>query len=196
MNDWQDRPPPPREFGGLRLTRVPKGKAVTGIITCDHMVGRDTHFQHRRTVPCTGKATCELCEKERPRWHGYLSICSTHSQNQCVIELTELASQTVIAWFDRRGTLRGTRIHAQRTGNFDNSPVNCILEVTDTDLRTLPESPDLRRFLQMLWKIGPEHGNGRDIPTPKPNVTTPIVNKPSTSTTNEEIPDTDEEDFT
>ncbi len=196
MGDWQDRPPPPREFAGLRLTRVPKSKSLAGIITCDHMVGRNTHFEHRRTVPCTGD-DCLLCADKNPkRWHGYVSICSSRSTTQIVLELTDLASQPVIAWYDRRGTLRGTRIVAERKGNFDNSPVTCTLEVTDVDLRTLPESPDLRRFLKMLWKLPTESGNGQDIPAPRPNIRNTLESDPPGSTPQSEIAQTDEEDFT
>ena len=196
MGNWQDRPPPPREFAGLRLTRVAKSKSITGIITCDEMVGRNTHFEHRRTVPCAGDA-CELClERNQKRWHGYVSICSTRSTTQIILELTDLASQPIIEWFDRRGSLRGTRIIAERKGNFDNSPVSCTLEINDVDLRTLPASPDLRRFLQMLWKLPPENGNEKDLTAPRPNIRNILIADPPGSTTQPEIPETDEEDFT
>lgn len=195
MGNWQDRPPPPREFAGLRLTRVAKSKAITGIITCHEMVGRNTHFQHRRTVPCTGD-TCDLClEKNQNRWHGYVSLCSTRSTTQIILELTDLASQPIIAWYDRRGSLRGTRIIAERKGNFDNSPVSCTLEINDVDLRTLPESPDLRRFLTMLWKLPPENGQGDGSTAPTPPERKPAETNPPSEPTALEIRPADEENL-
>jgi hypothetical protein len=160
------------------------------------MVGRHTHFQHRRTVPCGGDV-CDLClDRNLKRWHGYISICSLRSPTQIILELTELASQSVIAWYDRRGALRGTRIIAERKGNYDNSPVSCLLEICDVDLRALPEGPDLRRFLSMLWKLPTQNGNGDDSADHQtPRSTLPDADQPGPKA-DQQIPETDEEDFT
>jgi hypothetical protein len=179
MDAWKDDPPPPREFGGIRLIRVDQQKGVDAYITCDRLVGRDTHFVNRRTVPCTGIDCPHDLDGVPARWHGYISICSIHLTTHAVLELTSLAAQPIKTYYERHGSLRGAHIKASRKGNKNNSPVACLLEPSDVDLRTLPRSVNLKRFLCVLWNIPDDAPNGQDAPplgTPPAN---PAGAKPS-----------------
>jgi hypothetical protein len=170
MDNWKNRPPQPNEFGGVRLLRVPKGKTLDLLITSDTLIGCDTHFSHRRTIPCTGP-NCPMCLDGQPaRWHGYVSICSTRQTAQAVLELTALAAQPVIDYQDRHGSLRGARLTASRVGNHENSPVHCSLTPSDTDLRQLPSAVHLENFLSVIWHLEKPNGNGHGDPPPGPNI--------------------------
>jgi len=153
MPIWVNKPPDPTEFAGLRLLRVPPAKSLEGIVTSHHLVGAFTHFAHRRTQPCSGH-DCSLCADAVPsRWHGYISIWSTRTRTQAVLELTALAAAPVADYDARQGTLRGATIVATRQGNRPNSPVTVTISPTDIDLRQIPRPIVLEKFLSVLWSI-------------------------------------------
>ena len=180
---WQNRPPAPTEFAGVRLYRVPPGKSVEAIITCEHMIGAVTHFAHRRTQPCTGP-DCSLCIDGVPgRWHGYLSVWSTRNRTQHVLELTALAAFPVAKYDDRQSSLRGATINASRMGNRPNSPVTCSIAPTDLDLRTLPRAINLERFLMTLWSMREKSQDGEEKPPPGQNIRNTVRADPPTCTT-------------
>ena len=153
MNDWDDNPPAPTEFAGIRLIRVPKGQVLVGIITSPTLVGRYTHFVRRRTIPHYDVDCQECLTGSEPRWHGYISIWSPTGHAHSVLELTALAAAPVKDFQDRHGSLRGAEIHAQRMGNAPNSPVQTRLDAADHDLRRIPQPVDLRAFLCTIWRI-------------------------------------------
>lgn len=173
---WQNEPPLPTDFAGIRLLRVPAKSFLRGIITSDKLVGAPTHYANRRTQPCQDK-DCELCrDGNQPRWHGYISLIHTASNNHIVLELTALAAVPIKDWETRHGSLRGANIRAERPGNRDNSPVQCRLEAADHDLRVLPLGVHLVTFLEHLWSPGtrPPAPTGRQAghpePPPEPNI--------------------------
>lgn len=164
MPVWINRPPAPTEFAGIRLGRVQVNKPLEAIITCDHLVGAITHFARRRTQPCTG-ADCPWCLDAIPgRWHGYLSVLSTRTRSQYILELTALAAVAVADYEERKGSLRGAMIVATRIGNKPNSPVTCTVSPSDADLRTLPRGVNLEKFLCTIWHVPPV------TPDPEPPV--------------------------
>jgi len=167
---WNDRPPPPTEFAGIRLIRVSPTRDLVGIITSHKLTGCPTHYVHRRTQPCTG-ANCVHClDGLQPRWHGYLSIRSPYSETQYVVELTSLAAGPVADYQDRHGDLRGARLHAKRSSPKPNSPVQTEVLPHDTDLRTLPNEVNMRKYLTMLWSVPSDGQNGQGNPHPGPNI--------------------------
>jgi hypothetical protein len=153
MSDWNDQPPSPAEFAGVRLIRVPKGTVLQGIITCDRMVGRFTHFVRRRTVPHVEKDCPECLNGSEPRWHGYISVWAPTGHAHSVLELTALAAAPVQDFQDRHGSLRGAEIYARRLGNAPNGPVQTTVNAADHDLRKIPQAVNLRAFLCTIWRI-------------------------------------------
>ena len=153
MNDWDDNPPGPTEFAGIRLIRVPKGMKLYGVITSTTMVGRYTHFVRRRTIPHFDQDCPECLTGSEARWHGYISIWAPTGHAHSVLEMTALAAAPVKAFQDRHGTIRGSDIEAQRMGNAANGPVRISIEAADHDLRKIPQPVDLRAFLCTIWRI-------------------------------------------
>jgi hypothetical protein len=182
MENWKNRPPKPNEFGGIRIMRIPKGKGLDLLITSATLVGADTHFAQRRTIPCSGPA-CALCLDGSPvRWHGYVSICSTRLSAQGVLELTALAATPLIDYQDRHGSLRGASLRAARTGNHDNSPVHCSVNPSDIDLRTLPPAVHLEQFLAVIWHLDAQPAQLDLSPHRGPNIRNTLPDDPSQRT--------------
>lgn len=180
---WKNEPPTPTEFAGIRLLRVGTGKVADAIVTSDALVGRDTHYWKRRTTPCTGP-DCPCCHDAVPaRWHGYLSVLSTHNRIHYVLELTALAAAPVAEYAKRKGSLRGALIHAARLGNKPNSPVNVQISNSDADLRTLPHGLDLKRFLCTIWNIHEDYEELQPEPPAAPNTRNILPEDPPTSPT-------------
>jgi len=167
MSDWDDNPPGPTEFAGIRLIRVPKGTIMQGVITSTTMVGRYTHFVRRRTIPHFDADCPECLSGSEARWHGYISIWAPTGHAHSVLELTALAAAPVKDFLDRHGSLRGAEIYAKRMGNAANSPVQVTVNAADWDLRKIPQPVDLRAFLCTIWRIpleGKETGEDRRSP--------------------------------
>ena len=178
---WKNEPPAPTEFAGVRLLRVGTGKVADAIVTSDILIGRDTHYWKRRTNPCTGP-DCPCCLDAVPaRWHGYLSVLSTHSRTHFVLELTALAAVPVAEYAKRKGSLRGALIHAARLGNKPNSPVNVQISGSDADLRTLPHGINLKRFLCTIWNVPYDCEDVEPEPTAGQIIRNSILADPPTS---------------
>lgn len=184
MDDiWINRPPAPTEFAGIRLGRVQPGRDFEGIVTCEHLVGANTHFAKRRTQPCTGP-DCPWCADAIPaHWHGYLSVWSTRHRTQHVLELTALAAVSVADYDDKKGSLRGAMILARRTGNRPNSPVSVTISATDSDLRLLPRGVNVKKFLCTLWSIPFDPETERSKPPAGQNIRNTLLADPPTSPT-------------
>ena len=164
MSDWDDNPPGPAEFAGIRLMRIPTGKRYQGVITSPAMVGRYTHFVRRRTIPHWDHDCPECLGGSEARWHGYISVYSLGGHAHSVLELTALAAGPVKEFFDRHGSLRGSEICAQRMGNAPNSPVQTQVNAADHDLRKIPQPVDLRAFLCTIWRIPLDGQTSRPAP--------------------------------
>lgn len=154
MDDlWENDPPAPTEFAGLRLIRVGTARELECVITSDALTGRQTHFWKRRTTPCTGP-DCPACIDAVPaRWHGYVSAISSRTKAQFVLELTALAAHPIAEYLKRKGTLRGAMLVARRIGSKPNSPVTCVISPCDCDLRTLPRAVHMKKFLCTVWNL-------------------------------------------
>jgi len=153
MSDWDDNPPGPTEFAGIRLIRVGKGQVLQGVITSPTMVGRYTHFVRRRTIPHFDHDCPECLNGSEARWHGYISIQHLGGHVHSVLELTALAAAPIKEFQERHGSLRGSELYARRVGNAPNSPVQTIVNAADHDLRKIPQPVDLRAFLCTIWRI-------------------------------------------
>lgn len=181
---WQNRPPKPAEFAGVRLGRVQPGKDLEAIILSDKLLGCYTHFWRKRTVPCASPDCPACCDGIPARWHGYLSVWSTRTRLVTVLELTSLAGSAVADYEDRHGSLRGALLHARRLGSRPNSPVQIAITPNDCDLRTLPRQINIERFLETIWGLA-ETSQQSEVP---PNIRNNLQSHPSGRTPQPEQP--------
>jgi hypothetical protein len=182
MPIWQNEPPEPSDFAGIRIFRVAASATTTGFCTSSRITGCATHYAHRRTQPCEG-AGCKICETHGPaRWHGWIGLATIKSRYVAVLELTALAAQPLADYLLRHGSLRGALISASRIGNRSNSPVQCRIEPSDTDLRTLPPEIDMQRFLTTLWNPDSRRHTQPDLnpePTADPKPSDSLIPPPA-----------------
>lgn len=137
----------------LPLMRCPVNKTITGIITCEDLVGTRTHYYRGRTIPCDDSA-CPACDEGLPwRWHAYVSVYSPTSHRTVLFEMTARCAETLVTYRRAYGTLRGCQLTAKRANLNPNSRV--ILQTTQADLQkvTLPSEPDLLAALSIIWNI-------------------------------------------
>lgn len=179
--EWKNKPPAPTEFAGVRLIRVATGKDFEGIITSNGLVGHDTHWWKRRTVPCTSPDCAACCDGTPARWHGYISVYCTRNHAHYVLEMTSLAAAAVDDFAERHGDLRGSLIRAARQGNRPNSPVAIAVYAHDSDLRTLPRAINLEHFLETIWSLKPNRDDPGEKPPAGQNIRNTLLSDPPTS---------------
>ncbi len=146
-------PPKDDREKAMHLTRCPIGRPITGIITCDDLVGTPTHFFHGRTMPCD-ETDCPACSDGLPwRWHAYVSLWLPKSRQHILFEMTARACQPLVEYRKANGTLRGCVLRAQRVNLAPNAKVMIQTSVADQQAYVLPKSPHLLKALAILWNL-------------------------------------------
>jgi len=151
MDPWQNEPPSADSIGGVRLVRTPASHPLRGVILSDDLVGRPTHYDGTRTVPCEGPR-CDLCSKGLPwRWHGYLALWCPTIQERVILELTAQASQRIAEHRRTYGNLRGFDLTANRPRGKPNSRVALLIGTKRQPEHLLPPAPDVPRIMTYIW---------------------------------------------
>lgn len=158
MPTFTNAPPEPDGERALQLKRAPATGSLKAAITCQDLIGCNTHFYGGHTVPCEAP-DCEACGKGIPwRWHGYVSAIQSQTRQHFLYEFTAQAGDVLREYFELHKTLRGCVFVAERMHHRPNGRV--ILQVKPGDLAgmNLPESPDLEACLRIIWHL-PKEGN-------------------------------------
>ena len=153
MLKFDSVPPPDPRGHALTLTRCPHMKHLAGIILSDNLLGTRTHYYHGRTVPCE-HSNCPACDDGVSwRWHAWLPLWSASTEQTVLFEMTARATEVLVAYREKYGTLRGASMRAQRANSSPNSKV--IIQVQPADLRhiELPPEPDILGALSIIWNI-------------------------------------------
>jgi hypothetical protein len=123
--------------------------------------GVRTHFLNGRTGPCR-KKDCRGCKHGlRSRWKGYLLCIDLSNDQQLVFEFTPPAARSLNASFEKHGTLRGSRLIAQRSSNKPNGRV--IVSVTAPQVLGPSACPDYSVWpiLSKIWSLSPHELEGQ-----------------------------------
>ena len=154
MPNWSARPKEKKDHLNLTLLRTPVGSGLTGIVTCDQMIGCDTHYYEGRTIPCESPS-CQACEAGiGTRWHGYLSIWSPKTTHHAILELTADASEEVYRYYELAGTLRGCMLSSRRKNAKNNSPIEITTKPANLAGLALPPPPNLADAMCLIWYGG------------------------------------------
>lgn len=155
VDGWESTPPATDSMGGVRLVRTPANGAARGIILSDELIGRATHYDGRRTVPCQ-KLQCEMCTKGLPwRWHGYVALWLVTQQERVILELTAQSSQRLVDHHKTYGSLRGFDIVVCRPKGKANSRIQVVLGVKRQPETLLPPCPDVATIMCYIWGATP-----------------------------------------
>lgn len=160
---WRDAPPVSPKLPHLPLIRIGAAATVSGAVTVDAHVGIDTHFFHRRTLPCVG-AGCPGCAEGRPkRWEGYIAIYTTAPSRHVIIALTPGLAADLLAFAADKSTLRGRFVSITRQGKRPNGRLTITCEDRLIPPEKLPPPPLLRAHLAHIWGLDQAHA-GQDQP--------------------------------
>jgi hypothetical protein len=153
MPNFTNTPPEHDRPKNLKLIRTPIKCPMKGIITCDDVVGCNTHFFGGRTTPCEAP-DCPACNDGFPiRWHGYLTVWFPTDCIQVLYEFTDTAAPAILAYRTQHGTLRNAKITATRHKPIPNGRVNIKLERIDVSQWSIPSPPNVTEILLRMWEM-------------------------------------------
>jgi len=151
------------------LIRTPNGgKRASFIILTDKPLMYPTHWVRSRTTPCLAPENCEGCNAEvEIRYKLYVAVYFPSDAQIAVLETTDHGGQTIFAHWQKYGSVRGRKLTVWRSGKKDNSPCNSSISPQPLDITALPESPDVRAYLNRMWFSRP------NPPTSEPHTSSP-----------------------
>jgi len=153
MPNFTDRPPADDGERALPIKRTPANRPLVAAITSQEILGCNTHFFGGHTVPCEAP-DCEPCSKGIPwRWHGYVGAIEQKTRLHFIFEFTAQAGDVLREFFDLHKTLRGCIITAERMHHRPNGRVVLQCKAGDLARLNLPEPPDMRACLAIIWHL-------------------------------------------
>jgi hypothetical protein len=150
--------------------RVPTSNRLIGIALNHTLDITTTHWDGRRTGPCTG-ANCPHCRNGHPgRIHAFVPLYSQSSGKIAVIQLTDIAAGALQEEARRYKGLRGLLLQISRVQPRDNARILIEARKLPVDPPDLPEPIDVRRFMASIWnsnaKSTNQNGQSRTEPHP------------------------------
>ena len=151
---------PPKNGPSVQLLRVTSTELHTFVILSHTLVGYWTHWDGRRTTPCTKKSgECPGCNSKHPdRWKGYLHVWHAEGNVEAFLELTPAAAESVTTGCQDPADLRGERIQVQRSRGGPKGRLSVRFLQKRTDPADLPAQRIPLETLHRLWTGG--RGNG------------------------------------
>lgn len=170
MPNWDEKPPKREAAGNLQLIRTPQGRGLQGIITSTRLIGCETHFVNRHTIPCEAPH-CNPCSEGIPRrWHGYFGIYHPKTGKHVLLEVTAGGAEQIMPYYEISGTLRGCLLTSCRRGMAANSPLDITTRPADLQLIQLPPEPDLPKLLSMIWGINEQATRKKGFRAQQPEI--------------------------
>ena len=161
MIDWTNSVPDSTKGHALPIRRTPASKPLDGIVTSYDLIGCFTHYWRGSTHPCQGQ-TCEACaEGQAYRWHAYMTAVDFHTNLHFIFECTAISAEFFTAFRDKYHSLRGCHFRATRWNSRPNGRILVRTKMADMAERTLPEPPDLKKCMAILWSLPTD-----DVETP------------------------------
>jgi len=153
MPTYTNAPPVDGRGPAYAIRRTPAARALIAVITSEDLLGCATHFYGGRTVPCE-TPDCPACRDQIPwRWHGYVAAIDVTTYEHFIFEMTAQASDALVAYRAKHGTLKGCKFEATRAHNRANGRVRLRCKPADLQQMSLPLAPDIARALNILWNI-------------------------------------------
>lgn len=153
MPQYSNTPPADGRGPAYAIRRTPAARALIAVITSDDLLGCATHFYGGRTVPCEAP-DCTACLDQIPwRWHGYVAAIDIATYEHFIFEMTAQATDALVAYRAKHGTLKGCKFEATRAHNRPNGRVRLRCKPADLQQMSLPPAPDIARALNILWNI-------------------------------------------
>lgn len=131
-------------------------QVLTVVALSEAILGVETHYEDRRTTPCTGLDNgCPYCSARRlSRWKGFVACLCPGSSKTGILEVTKGAADANPSLFTPGTNLRGLYLRAERVGPNPNGLVTVRVQAA-SGLKNLPPVPDLRTALLRIWGFNP-----------------------------------------
>jgi len=153
MPQFSNQAPADTTSNGIRLLRTPAAVPLTGHVLSDVLMGCPTHYVGNRTIPCEGEE-CTPCESGVTwRWHAWIAIQLSTTQEVVLFEMTAKASETFTEYYKRYGTIRGAAFKAYRLNQKSNGRVLIQAKPADLAKVTLAPEPNVQKLLCHIWNI-------------------------------------------
>lgn len=157
MIDWSNDVPESSKGQALPIRRTPAGKPLEAIVTSFDLIGCYTHYWHGSTHPCQGD-NCDPCLDGMPyRWHAYMSCVDFFTNLHMIFECTGMSAEFFTAFRDKYASLRGCHFKATRWNSRPNGRILIRCKMADLTERTIPEPPDLKKAMAILWSVKADH---------------------------------------
>jgi len=155
MPNFQNEAPPESDHQGFRIVRTPTARPLIGHVLSSNLEGCPTHYVSARTIPCEAP-NCDPCNNGIGwRWHGYLLVLLSSTQETVIFEMTAKASKAFSQYYKRYGTTRGCFFKAQRINDRPNGRVLIVAKPSDLSKVNLPPELDVKKLLCHVWNIAP-----------------------------------------
>jgi len=159
---------PPLDAPRIKVFRPESGKVYTVTIIGTYVHWYVQHWNGFCCVCCNRKEEsdyCEGCEKTWPeRVKGYLDIGRADSRERCLLEMTVLAEERLLACVGSESQLRGSVIEVGR-GRGQKTTLTFALRPTLPGIH-LPEEMLPDEHVKHLLSLVPRcHGRGKPVAT-------------------------------
>lgn len=146
--------PEQRAIPRYEILRTPPKKRTVFLILSERELTMPTHYWRGRTTPCLEPEPCDMCEASSEiRWKVYLAVSLPITGQIACYECTDHGGESIIAARKESGSLRGKKLTCWRSGNKENSPVNCIVaKVLDPTIH-VPPCFDVKEYLYRMWYV-------------------------------------------
>lgn len=139
----------------MPIMRTPTKKSIEAIITCNKVVGTNTHWYGGRTIPCE-IPKCEACDKGVSwKWHGYVSAVTPKDNDHFLFEMTAAAHDAIKVYKKNQPDLRGCFFKASRPSSRVNGRILIRTKKWESNLELLPDPPDIAAILCHIWNVEP-----------------------------------------
>jgi hypothetical protein len=146
---------PPGVIRCVPIIKIEPHDDVRAVILSDRIEGYYTHWDGRRTRPCTldkdEKGTCALHACPR-RWKGFLACVLMRTGKIAFVELTTLAGQVVKREYGN-DSLRGLMVQFRRERNAKKAPIQVDFIGRYEEAKPLPPAPSVEPTLLRLWGL-------------------------------------------
>ena len=154
MKGPQWGPAPNAQSRGIaEIVRIMPGPGQVWISLGSQVVGVYTHWNGRRTLPCTGEdGECFFDHRYTSRrWQGWLPVCKPNDRRIRYLNLTPTAVRDCPALRPGEPTLRGKQLCLSRSNAGPESRMYCVDLGRLDDTRPLASAPDVVAWLKGLW---------------------------------------------
>lgn len=153
MPRFSSDPPVSPDGPALPIRRTPATGKIVAVVTSNDLIGCPTHYFGGHTVPCEAE-DCKACAEGAPyRWHGYLTALDMTNRLHFLFEMTAQASDPLRNYREAHGALRGCLFQAIRLHRRPNGRVIIQCKPADLEHLHLPNAPDLKKVLAILWQL-------------------------------------------